>query len=121
MKRRVVVTGMGATTPLGGNVASTWEALLASRSGITILEDPKFAESPVRIAAPVAVDPSAVLEPHEIRKMDRSQQLALIAAREAWADAAVSDVDPTRLDLGKTLAELRTRERNHKDRNRSQQ
>ena len=56
MSRTVVVTGMGATTPLGGNVASTWDALLASRSGITILEDPKFAESPVRIAAPVAVD-----------------------------------------------------------------
>ena len=99
MSRTVVVTGMGATTPLGGDVASTWEALLASRSGITILEDPKFAESPVRIAAPVAVDPSAVLEAHEIRRMDRSQQLALIAAREAWADAAVGDVDPTRVGV----------------------
>jgi 3-oxoacyl-[acyl-carrier-protein] synthase II len=99
MSRTVVVTGMGATTPLGGDVASTWEALLASRSGITILEDPKFAESPVRIAAPVAVDPSAVLEAHEIRRMDRSQQLALIAAREAWADAAVGDVDPARIGV----------------------
>ena len=99
MSRTVVVTGLGATTPLGGNVSSTWEGLLAGRSGITILEDPKFAELPVRIAAPVMVDPSEVLEPHEIRRMDRSQQLALIAAREAWADAAVDSVDPTRLGV----------------------
>ena len=99
MSRTVVVTGLGATTPLGGDVSSTWEGLLAGRSGITILEDPKFAELPVRIAAPVMVDPSEVLEPHEIRRMDRSQQLALIAAREAWADAAVDSVDPTRLGV----------------------
>ena len=99
MSRTVVVTGLGATTPLGGDVASTWEGLLAGRSGITILEDPKFAELPVRIAAPVKVDPSEILEAHEIRRMDRSQQLALIAAREAWADAAVDSVDPTRLGV----------------------
>ena len=99
MSRTVVVTGLGATTPLGGDVASTWEGLLAGRSGITILEDPKFAELPVRIAAPVKVDPSEILEAHEIRRMDRSQQLALIAAREAWADAAIDSVDPTRLGV----------------------
>ncbi len=99
MSRTVVVTGLGATTPLGGDVASTWESLLAGRSGITILDDPRFAELPVRIAAPVKVDPSEILEPHEIRRMDRSQQLALIAAREAWADAGVDSVDPTRLGV----------------------
>ena len=99
MSRTVVVTGLGATTPLGGDVASTWEGLLAGRSGITILEDPKFAELPVRIAAPVKVDPSEILEAHEIRRMDRSQQLALIAAREAWSDAAIDSVDPTRLGV----------------------
>ena len=99
MSRTVVVTGLGATTPLGGDVASTWEGLLAGRSGITILEDPKFAELPVRIAAPVKVDPSEILEAHEIRRMDRSQQLALIAAREAWSDAAMDSVDPTRLGV----------------------
>ncbi len=99
MSRTVVVTGLGATTPLGGDVASTWQGLLAGESGITILEDPKFAELPVRIAAPVKVDPSNILEPHEIRRMDRSQQLALIAAREAWADAAIDSVDPERLGV----------------------
>ncbi|CAB4330653.1 MAG: beta-ketoacyl-ACP synthase II [Actinobacteria bacterium] len=99
MSRTVVVTGLGATTPLGGNVVSTWEALLAARSGVTLLTDPKFADLPVRIAAPVMVDPSQVLEPHEIRRMDRSQQLALIAAREAWADAGIGDMDKTRLGV----------------------
>jgi 3-oxoacyl-[acyl-carrier-protein] synthase II len=63
------------------------------------LEDPKFAELPVRIAAPVKVDPSEILEAHEIRRMDRSQQLALIAAREAWSDAAIDSIDPTRLGV----------------------
>lgn len=99
MSRTVVVTGMGATTPLGGDVTSTWQGLLAGRSGITILTDPRFAELPVRIAAPVAVDPSEVMAAHEIRRMDRSQQLALIAAREAWADAAVGELDKTRLGV----------------------
>ena len=99
MSRNVVVTGLGATTPLGGDVASTWQGLLAGRSGITILDDPTFADLPVRIAAPVAVDPSEVLEPHLIRKLDRSQQLALIAAKEAWADAAIGDMDKTRLGV----------------------
>ncbi|MEI6404945.1 MAG: beta-ketoacyl-[acyl-carrier-protein] synthase family protein [Actinomycetes bacterium] len=99
MSRTVVVTGLGATTPLGGDVASTWQALLAGQSGSLILQDPKFAELPVRIAAPVKVDPSNILEPHEIRRMDRSQQLALIASREAWADAAIESIDPERLGV----------------------
>ena len=99
MSRNVVVTGLGATTPLGGDVASTWQGLLAGRSGITILDDPTFADLPVRIAAPVAVDPTEVLEPHLILKLDRSQQLALIAAKEAWADAAIGDMDKTRLGV----------------------
>lgn len=99
MSRNVVVTGLGATTPLGGDVASTWEALLAGKSGITLLQDEKFANLPVTIAAPAKVDPSEILEAHEIRKMDRSQTLALIAAREAWADANVGDMDKTRLGV----------------------
>lgn len=99
MSRNVVVTGLGATTPLGGDVASTWQALLAGQSGITLLTDEKFANLPVTIAAPAKVDPSEVMEAHEIRKMDRSQQLALIAAREAWADANVGEMDKTRLGV----------------------
>lgn len=89
--RTVVVTGIGATTPLGGDSASTWEGLLAGRSGVKPLEGERFADLPVRIAAPVAVDPADVLPRPLIRKLDRSAQFALIAAREAWADAGFTD------------------------------
>ena len=95
--RDVVVTGLGGSTPLGGDIHSTWQALLAGESGVRLLEDDAFAELPVRIAAPVRVDPSEVLTPVQIRTLDRAQRLALIAAREAWADAGEPDVDPERL------------------------
>ncbi|MEV7086925.1 beta-ketoacyl-ACP synthase II [Streptomyces sp. NPDC093085] len=85
--RTVVVTGIGATTPLGGDSASTWEGLLAGRSGVRVLEGELFADLPVRIAATAAVDPYEVLARPLARKLDRSAQFALIAAREAWADA----------------------------------
>ncbi|QGV80791.1 beta-ketoacyl-ACP synthase II [Streptomyces ficellus] len=85
--RTVVVTGIGATTPLGGDSAATWEGLLAGRSGVKPLEGDRFADMPVRIAAPAAVDPADVLPRPLARKLDRSAQFAVIAAREAWADA----------------------------------
>ncbi|MDQ1687148.1 MAG: 3-oxoacyl-[acyl-carrier-protein] synthase [Frankiaceae bacterium] len=95
--RTVVVTGLGATTPLGGDVASTWAGLLAGNSGVRALTEEWAAELPARIAAPAAVDPSEVLDRVEARTLDRSQQLALIAAREAWKDAGSPEVDPERL------------------------
>ncbi|MFD5747621.1 beta-ketoacyl-ACP synthase II [Streptomyces sp. NPDC127033] len=102
--RTVVVTGIGATTPLGGDSASTWDGLLAGRSGVRPLEGERFADMPVRIAATAAVDPGDVLPRPLARKLDRSAQFALIAAREAWADAGYTDkagddpqVDPDRL------------------------
>ncbi|MFJ2112925.1 MULTISPECIES: beta-ketoacyl-ACP synthase II [unclassified Streptomyces] len=102
--RTVVVTGIGATTPLGGDSASTWEGLLAGRSGVRHLEGERFANLPVRIAATAAVDPSEVLPRPLARKLDRSAQFALIAAREAWGDAGFTaragedtSVDPDRL------------------------
>ncbi|MGV9311352.1 beta-ketoacyl-ACP synthase II [Streptomyces sp. NPDC003691] len=102
--RTVVVTGIGATTPLGGDSASTWEGLVSGRSGARALEGEGFADLPVRIGAPVAVDPSEVLPRPVARKLDRSAQFALIAAREAWADAGFespagddSGIDPDRL------------------------
>jgi 3-oxoacyl-[acyl-carrier-protein] synthase II len=97
---KVVVTGLGATTPLGGDVASTWAGLLDARSGVTRLDDDWAADLPVRIAARAAVDPTDVLDRVEARTLDRSQQFALVAAREAWADAGFSEdsrVDPERL------------------------
>ena len=86
-RTRVVVTGIGATTPLGGDARSTWDGLLAGRSGVRALDNDWAADLAVRIAAPVAVDPSEVLERVEARRLDRSAQLAVIAAMEAWRDA----------------------------------
>jgi 3-oxoacyl-[acyl-carrier-protein] synthase II len=96
---KVVVTGLGATTPLGGDIASTWSGLLAGRSGARTLTEDWVEQLPVRFAAPVAVDPAQVLDRVEARKLDRTQQLALIAAREAWADAGPPDIDPERLGV----------------------
>lgn len=59
--RTVVVTGIGATTPLGGDAASTWEAMLAGRSGVSRLEQEWAAELPVQIAAQIAVEPGEIL------------------------------------------------------------
>ena len=94
----VVVTGLGATTPLGGDVASTWESLLAGRSGARKLPaDWTEVPLPVQIAAPAAVDPATVLDRVQARRLDRCEQLAIVAAREAWADAGTPEVDPDRL------------------------
>ncbi|SCK18365.1 3-oxoacyl-[acyl-carrier-protein] synthase II [Streptomyces sp. WMMB 714] len=86
----VVVTGIGATTPLGGDSASTWEGLLAGRSGVGPLTHDWAADLPVRIAAEIAVEPTETIPRPQARKLDRSAQFALIAAREAWADAGYS-------------------------------
>ncbi len=96
---RVVITGLGASTPLGGDAASTWEGLVNGRSGVRALTQEWAQELPSRIAATAAVDPSEVLDRVEARKLDRSQQLALIAAREAWADAGAPDMDRERLGV----------------------
>jgi 3-oxoacyl-[acyl-carrier-protein] synthase II len=96
---RVVVTGLGATTPLGGDTATTWESLLAGRSGARTLPDEWAAELPVHIAAPAAVDPTTVIDRVQARRMDRCEQLALVAAREAWADAGAPTVEPERLGV----------------------
>lgn len=101
-----MVTGLGATTPLGGNVASTWEALLAGRSGVRRIddEDHEFItrfDLPVKIGAPLAVSPLAVLPRVQARRLDRCEQVALVAAKEAWEHAGLGEpgeqVDPTRL------------------------
>jgi len=95
----VVVTGLGATTPLGGDVASTWDAMLAGRSGVKLLTQEWAAQLPVRIAASLAVDPSEVIERVKLRRLDRSEAIALIAARQAWADSGLADagLEPERL------------------------
>lgn len=95
----VVVTGMGATTPLGGDVPSTWAAALAGKSGVHTLDNDWAVryDLPVTFAARVAVDPSEALSRPEIKRMDPSAQYAVIALRQAWADAGAPELDPVRL------------------------
>jgi 3-oxoacyl-[acyl-carrier-protein] synthase II len=89
--RTVVVTGIGATTPLGGDATSTWEGLVAGKSGVRPLEQDWAADQAVRIAAQIAVEPLEVIPRPQARKLDRSAQFALIAAKEAWADAGYTE------------------------------
>ncbi|GAA1007183.1 3-oxoacyl-[acyl-carrier-protein] synthase 2 [Acrocarpospora pleiomorpha] len=96
---RVVVTGLGATTPLGGDVASTWSALLDGRSGVRPLTEDWVDSVPVKFAGRVAVEPGEVLPRPEARRLDRAEQFALIASREAWRDAGAPEVEPTRLGV----------------------
>ena len=107
-RTRVVVTGLGTTSPVGGDAPSTWEALVAGRSGVRRLTQPWAEEMAVKIGAPALVDPTDVLERVKARRLDRSSQLAMVAAMEAWADSglvtAQADGD---LDGKRDLARLR--------------
>ncbi len=97
--REVVVTGMGATTPLGGDVPSTWEAALAGRSGARPLTMPFVEELklPVTFGGTLAVPAADVLPRHEMKRLDPSAQYALVAGREAWAQAGSPEVEGERL------------------------
>ncbi|MEY4262498.1 MAG: hypothetical protein RLY88_206 [Actinomycetota bacterium] len=101
MSKKIVVTGIGATTPLGGDARSSWNALLAGESGISTLEQAWVAqyEVPVTFAGQAKVPAAEILTPQEVKRLDPSSQFALIAAREAWADAGKPDVEPERLSV----------------------
>lgn len=101
MTKKIVVTGIGATTPLAGTIHETWDALLAGASGARSLEHPWVAELelPVTFAAEVAVRPDTILERPVAKRLDPSSQLALVAAKEAWEDAGSPDVAPERLGV----------------------
>lgn len=101
---RVVVTGLGAFTPVGEDAPSTWSALLSGRSGVRRITE-EWADEydlPVKISAPVAGDPAERLSRVQARRLDRTEQLALLSAREAWADAGEPDTPSER--LGVTVA-----------------
>ena len=99
MTRRVVVTGLGATTPLGADVDSTWAALIAGMSGVRLLTEDWRELLPVHFAARVHTEPADQMERVEMRRLDRSEQFALVASREAWKDAGTPDVDKERLGV----------------------
>jgi 3-oxoacyl-[acyl-carrier-protein] synthase II len=95
----VVVTGLGATTPLGADVDSTWDALLAGRSGVSRITEDWIKEYPAQLVARLAADPAEQIDRVRARRLDRSQQVAVIAGEEAWKSSGVGDagVDPLRI------------------------
>jgi 3-oxoacyl-[acyl-carrier-protein] synthase II len=98
-RTNVVVTGLGAITPVGADVPTTWDSMLAGRSGVVKLTEDQFAELPARIAGCAAADPATLIDRVQARRMDRCEQFAMVAAREAWQDAGAPAVDPDRLGV----------------------
>ncbi|BDZ53205.1 beta-ketoacyl-[acyl-carrier-protein] synthase family protein [Agromyces marinus] len=101
MTKNIVVTGIGASSPIGGTAPESWEALLAGTSGTRTLEH-EWVEKyqiPVTFAAEALVRPETVLERPVAKRLDPASQFALIAAKEAWADAGSPDVAPERLGI----------------------
>ena len=101
MTKTIVVTGIGATSPLGGTAEETWQALLAGQSGARPLEQEWVAkwDIPITFAAQAKVPSSEVLERIETKRLDPSSQFALTAAREAWADAGAPEIEPERFGV----------------------
>ena len=98
--RRVVVTGLGAVTPLGNDVASTWDAAVAGRSGVDFIQAFDPSDFPVRIAAEVkGFDPASAVSAKEARKLERNVVLSVAASREALGDAGLDGFDPDRVGI----------------------
>ncbi|RAY10959.1 beta-ketoacyl-ACP synthase [Actinomadura craniellae] len=96
---KVAITGLGATTPLGGDVASTWSALLAGRSGVRKLDWEDVEELPTHFAATIAVESDQVMPKHRLRRLDRCQAFALTASIEAWKDAGMAHGDQSGFEV----------------------
>ncbi|MGI9824522.1 beta-ketoacyl-[acyl-carrier-protein] synthase family protein [Agromyces sp. Marseille-Q5079] len=101
MTKKIVITGIGASSPLGGTARDSWKALLAGESGARTLEHDwvEQYDLPVRFAAEAKVRPEEVLERQVAKRLDPSSQFALISAMEAWADAGAPEVAPERLGV----------------------
>ncbi|AJM77525.1 beta-ketoacyl-[acyl-carrier-protein] synthase family protein [Rathayibacter toxicus] len=99
--QKIVVTGIGASTPLGGTARESWQALLAGESGVSSLQADWVSELdlPVTFAGQAKVRPEEILPRTEAKRLDPSSQFALVSAREAWADSGITDVDPLRVGV----------------------
>jgi 3-oxoacyl-[acyl-carrier-protein] synthase II len=102
MKHRVVVTGLGALSPLGPTLETTWEGLKAGKSGIGPITLFDASEMPVKFAGEVPdFDPTAYMEKKEAKRTARFAQFAIAASKQAWRDAGLSidHVDPERVGV----------------------
>ena len=93
----IAITGLGIVSPVGGDARTSLKSILRGESGVQLLSESEQGKSPVRLHAPVDDAGLTRLERRERRRLDRSVQLALQAAREAWEDAARPAVEPVRL------------------------
>jgi 3-oxoacyl-[acyl-carrier-protein] synthase II len=103
-RKRVVVTGLGTTNPVGGDVATTWDALVKGQSGVRRIEQPWVEDLPVKIAGVAAVEPTEVLDRVKARRLDRTSQFAMVAAMEAWTDSGLDGADLDKDRLGVAMA-----------------
>jgi 3-oxoacyl-[acyl-carrier-protein] synthase II len=118
MRRRVVVTGLGAVTPLGNDVATTWRAMQAGVSGATLITKFDASSFPVRFACELkAFDPLKAMERKEAKRADPYAQYAVAAAVEAMFDAGLSDggydIDRTGVIVGSGIGGLKSFEEQH--------
>ena len=102
----IVITGLGASTPLGGDLATTWDALVSGRSGVHRIQEDWADDLATKIAARAMVDPASKLDRVEARRLDRSTQFALVSAMEAWADAGFGLGDDNPVDRDRLLVSL---------------
>jgi 3-oxoacyl-[acyl-carrier-protein] synthase II len=119
MKRRVVVTGLGAISPVGNDVATTWRALLDGRSGAAPITKFDATSFPVRFAAEVkGFDPMAYMDRKEAKRADQYTQYALAAAVQAMQDAGFTagngyNPEQTGVILGSGIGGLKSFEEQH--------
>ena len=98
--RRAVITGLGAVTPVGNDVPSTWDSLISGRSGIDVISRFDADEFPVNIAAEVkGFDPTVAMSPKEVRKTGLDVHYGVAAAMEAWQDSGMGENDPSRIGV----------------------
>ncbi len=118
MRRRVVVTGLGAVTPIGNDVATTWRAMRDGVSGATLITKFNASTFPVRFACEVkGFDPLTVMERKEAKRADPYTQYAVVASVEAMNDAGLGqggfDVDRTGVIIGSGIGGLKSFEEQH--------
>ena len=99
MTRRVVITGLGAVTPIGSNVNETWQNALNGVSGIDVINETWADSLTTKIAGLVKINPLEVLDKVQARRMDRSSQLGVMAVKEAWKDSGEPEIDKERLGV----------------------
>ena len=99
MARRIVITGLGAISPIGSNVEENWNSCIFGKSGIEIIDSQWVNNLNSKIAGLIKIDPLEKLDKVQARRMDRSSQLGVIAVREAWNDAGIPEINPERLGV----------------------